>query len=154
MLPTTVDRVPRHTSDELNQQIHRQTQDNVRQYASASPQAIEHRLQELDEEWDIERTLEANAATVVLVGTGLGALVDRRFFAIPGIVAAFLLQHALQGWCPPLPLFRRIGFRTQSEIDQERYALKVLRGDFQYASESARAKSGQRGALAMAAVQR
>jgi hypothetical protein len=29
-----------------------------------------------------------------------------------------------------MPVFRRLGFRTQSEIDSERYALKTLRGDF------------------------
>ena len=48
-------------------------------------------------------------------------------------VAAFLLQHALQGWCPPLPVFRWYGVRTQSEIEQERYALKAIRGDFDQA---------------------
>jgi hypothetical protein len=46
------------------------------------------------------------------------------------VVAGFLLQHAVQGWCPPVPLFRRLGFRTAAEIDYERYALKALRGDF------------------------
>lgn len=45
-------------------------------------------------------------------------------------VGGFLLRHAVQGWCPPLPVFRRLGARTQSEIDHERYALKALRGDF------------------------
>jgi hypothetical protein len=45
-------------------------------------------------------------------------------------VTAFLFQHAVQGWCPPLPILRRLGFRTASEIDTERYALKALRGDF------------------------
>jgi hypothetical protein len=40
------------------------------------------------------------------------------------------LQHATQGWCPPVPVFRRLGIRTQTEIDHERYALKALRGDF------------------------
>jgi len=43
---------------------------------------------------------------------------------------SFCLQHALQGWCPPLTLFRRLGIRTQREIDDERTALKALRGDF------------------------
>jgi hypothetical protein len=65
-----------------------------------------------------------------LIGTGLGASVNRRWFALPAIVGAFLLQHAVQGWCPPLPVFRRLGFRTAAEIDRERYALKALRGDF------------------------
>ena len=29
-----------------------------------------------------------------------------------------------------MPLLRRLGVRTQSEIEYERYALKLLRGDF------------------------
>jgi hypothetical protein len=98
--------------------------------AARGTAAIDRRLAELDREWDIERTLEANAATAVLIGSALGALVDRRFFAFPAVVAGFLLQHAVQGWCPPLPLFRRAGVRTASEIDYERYALKAIRGDF------------------------
>ncbi len=76
------------------------------------------------------RTLEANAATASLIGLTLGATVDRKWFIFPAVVAGFLLQHAVQGWCPPLPIFRRLGFRTQPEIDYERYALKSLRGDF------------------------
>jgi hypothetical protein len=87
-------------------------------------------LNELDREWDIERAIEANAATVLLAGLGLGTFVDRRLFVLPTIVAGFLLQHALQGWCPPVPIMRRLGFRTQVEIDEEKYALKALRGDF------------------------
>jgi hypothetical protein len=80
----------------------------------------------------MERTLEANASALALVGVGLGAFVDRRFLVLPGLVCGFLLQHALQGWCPPVPLFRHLGFRTQFEIDHERYALKALRGDFHH----------------------
>ena len=87
-------------------------------------------MRRLDTEWDVERTLESNAATLALTGTLLGIFVDRRFLAIPIVVSGFLLQHALQGWCPPVPLFRRQGFRTMREIDTERYALKALRGDF------------------------
>ena len=33
-------------------------------------------------------------------------------------------------WCPPLPLVRRLGIRTLAEIEQERHALKALRGDY------------------------
>ncbi len=40
------------------------------------------------------------------------------------------IHDALQGWCPPLPLLRRLGLRTAEEISQERNALKALRGDF------------------------
>ena len=99
-------------------------------FAAAGPEAIDRRLAELDREWDIERALEANAASVALLGLGMGTFVDRRWYFLPALVAGFLLQHALQGWCPPVPVFRRLDVRTQTEIDYERYALKVLRGDF------------------------
>ena len=59
---------------------------------------------------DIERTLEANAASLSLIGVTLGLTVDRRWLALPVGVAAFLLQHAVQGWCPPVPVLRRLGF--------------------------------------------
>ena len=130
MFPTTVQRVPNQTAEEVNERIRRTTERNIANLKHAGPAAIARRLSELDAEWDIERLLEANAATASLIGLGLGATVDRRWFALPAVVATFLLQHALQGWCPPLPVFRRLGVRTASEIDYERYALKALRGDF------------------------
>lgn len=130
MIPTTVERVPEHTAEHVNEQIRRQTEENVARYAAAGDEAIDRRLSELDEEWDIERTLEANAATLAAVGAGLALLTDRRFALLPLVVGGFLLQHAVQGWCPPIPVFRRLGFRTSAEIDYERYALKALRGDF------------------------
>jgi hypothetical protein len=110
--------------------IRQQTQRNLARFQNADPAAISRRLEELDAEWDIERTLEANAATASLIGLTLGATVDRRWLIFPAVVAGFLLQHALQGWCPPLPVFRRMGIRTSYEIDYERYALKAMRGDF------------------------
>lgn len=130
IFPSTTERVPDNTHDEINRRIREQTEDRIACYAHAGEAAIERRLQELDEEWDIERLLEANAAAVSLVGLTLGATVDRRWFLLPAVVGGFLLQHAVQGWCPPLPLFRRLGVRTASEIEHERYALKALRGDF------------------------
>ena len=49
---------------------------------------------------------------------------------LPALVTTFLFQHAVQGWCPPIPLLRRLGIRTSREIEIERVALKILRGDF------------------------
>lgn len=132
MIASTVERVPSQTADEVNRQIDDQTEQNVARYLNASRAGMDKRLAELDEEWDLERTLEANAAVASLIGLTLGITVDRRWFAFPAVVAGFLFQHALQGWCPPLPVFRRLGVRTQSEIDYERYSLKLLRGDFQH----------------------
>jgi len=129
MVASTVERVPDHTTASVNRQIMRGIAESVRWHA-AHPEGIDRRLHELDQEWNIERTLEANAATLAFTGVALAYTVDRRWLALPALVSAFLLQHAVQGWCPPLPILRRLGFRTAREIDTERYALKALRGDF------------------------
>ena len=128
-VPPTGSRVPAHTAAEINRRIERETEDIVA-YLAEHPEEIDERLEELDREWDIERTLEANAAAFSLLGLTLGMGVDRRWLALPVGVATFLLQHAVQGWCPPVPVFRRLGVRTANEIGRERYALKALRGDF------------------------
>lgn len=154
MIPTTVERVPQHTARHINERIRHQTEVNVAQYGSAGEKAIRQRLTELDQEWDMERTLEANAATLALVGFGLGAFVDRRFFALPAVVAGFLLQHAVQGWCPPVPIFRRLGVRTQPEIEQERFALKAIRGDFEAISEGTGEANDGRALKVMEAIRR
>jgi len=39
------------------------------------------------------------------------------------VQVGFLAFHALRGWCPPLPLFRRLGFRSADEIGVEREVL-------------------------------
>lgn len=129
MLPSTASRVERNTADSVNRQIRQRMEENIAYFAE-NPHEIEQRLHELDHEWDIERTLEANAATLSLAGVTLGATHDKRWLLLPAAVTGFLLQHALQGWCPPVVIFRRRGVRTSKEIDQERYALKALRGDF------------------------
>jgi hypothetical protein len=131
MVPSTIDRVPRNTAADVNEEIRLRTAADVRRYAAQGPQAIDRRLRELDDEWDIERCLETLAPSFTLAGMALGLTVSKKFFLVPFVVQAFFLQHALQGWCPPVPVLRRLGVRTQAEIDEERYALKALRGDFQ-----------------------
>lgn len=126
----TAERVPRHTRSAANEQIRDAMEQRIRYYA-VRPDEIEHRLEELDEEWDIERVLETNASSLIVASTLLGAAHDRRWLLLTAGVGGFLLQHAVQGWCPPLPVFRNLGYRTEREIDHERYALKYLRGDFE-----------------------
>lgn len=127
MLPATARRSVRE--DAATHRIREATRERVRACA-ASPGGIESRLRELDREWDLERTLEANASSLILAGLALGTFVDRRLYLLPAAGAGFLLQHALQGWCPPLPLLRRLGFRSQTEIEGERHALLAVRGDY------------------------
>ncbi len=129
--PPTTERVRRNTAQEINSEIERSGRQNVHRFAGAGPDLIARRLAQLDQEWDVERALEANAAVAMLAGLGLGLAISRRLLIIPALVGGFLLQHAIQGWCPPVPIMRRLRFRTASEIARERYALKALRGDFQ-----------------------
>lgn len=126
---TTKDRVPAHTSEHVNERIRRDEEIRVRQLA-ADPTAIDHRLGELDTEWDVERAIELNASLLAFIGTVLGFFFSPYWLILPALVTAFLLQHALQGWCPPIPVLRRLGFRTVYEIERERQALKAIRGDY------------------------
>lgn len=134
------DRVRRNTPEQENAEIDQKTLLNIEFYGSLSHRDISRRLEELRKEWDIEKLLEVNASVLALSGLVLGKLVHRRWLILPGIVVSFLLQHGIQGWCPPLPLFRALGYRTRQEISEEVYALKVLRGDFDGISAASRPK--------------
>jgi len=131
MLAATQDRVRQNTSASVNEAIDRQIEECVSQCAAKGRHAIDERLAALEREWDIERVLETNFASVVLAGTALTLGVHRRWALFPAVAAGFMLQHVMQGWCPPLVFLRRMGVRTASEIDREKYALKALRGDFE-----------------------
>jgi hypothetical protein len=132
-MPSTRERVPAHTSAKINKALRDQAAERV-QYFRQHKDEIGKRLRELDEEWDIERAIEANASALAFVGTALGFFAHPYFLAIPAVVTAFLFQHAVQGWCPPVPVLRRLGFRTVYEIEEESQALKAVRGDFVGAS--------------------
>ncbi len=125
------DRVRAHSSEAVNNEIDESIQRTVLAYASKSRRAISSRIEMLEREWDVERTLEINASTLAFTGLLLGVTVNHKWLVLPGIVLPFLFQHALQGWCPPLPVLRNLGVRTRQEIDVEKYALKALRGDFE-----------------------
>jgi hypothetical protein len=132
MLPATARRVSVNTCESVNQRIKQSTEASIARTAAGGLPAIERRLRELNEEWDIERCVETMAPTFTLLGIGLGLTRHRAWFLLPVIVQGFFLQHALQGWCPPIPILRQLGVRTLEEIEEERFALKALRGDFQH----------------------
>lgn len=127
------DRVRANTSEHTNRRIDEAITKSVETHAALSSQQISERIAELNREWDTERVLETNATILALAGLLLGSKADRRWLWLPATVLAFLLQHATQGWCPPLPLIRRLGVRTRREIETEKTMLKFLRGDFDQA---------------------
>lgn len=129
--PRTADRVRAHSSERLNSRADTETQSCLEELASKDRDTIGRHIESLEREWDVERYLQTNMSIISLTGVLLGAAVDRRFLLLPAAVFGFFFQHAVQGWCPPLPMFRRLGIRTRREINREKYALKALRGDFE-----------------------
>lgn len=129
VMNTTIERVPQLTAHEVNDRLRSQAESRVAYYAH-HPEAIDQRLRELDAEWDVERTIETEAACTVLTGFFLGAVLGRKWLALTAVASGMVLLHALHGAYPLLPLLRRAGLRTAREISTERYAIKALRGDF------------------------
>lgn len=123
-------RVRRHTPPATNRRIDDRIAESIHEHAHASPAELTARLRQLEREWDIERVLETNAAALALAGLVLAAWRGPRWLLLTTGVAGFLLLHGVQGWCPPVPLLRRLGIRTAEEIDREKFALRFLRGDF------------------------
>lgn len=131
MFNSIPDRIRDNTSSAVNAQIDQELYHRLHYYALASPKELSRRIHALDEEWDIERVLEANASLLGFAGLAFSLVTQsRRWLILPMMISIFLFQHAMQGWCPPMELFRRLGIRSRQEIDVERSALKVLRGDF------------------------
>ncbi|OPJ60043.1 DUF2892 domain-containing protein [Clostridium oryzae] len=123
-LPPTAKRVRLCTNAKINYKIDKTTRENIAYYKTRSTGEILDRIDELDREWDIERVLETTAGAI-LVFSSYSAIVTRkkRWAVLGGVASAFLLKHALEGWCPPLPLFRLMGVRTSDEINLEKNSL-------------------------------
>lgn len=124
--PRTDDRVRRHTSPDVNTKIDRLTRAIVEDCATGGRDAIVLRLKELDREWDVDRALMANFAVVGGATLMLGERHHPGWKYFFRAQMGFLFMHALVGWCPPLAVFRRLGFRTAKEIALEREALVEL----------------------------
>lgn len=131
MFAKSATRVSSHTEPHINKRIEQQWKERVNALNHRDRTAmIDQRLAELDKEWDVERTLQTNFSVLSLIGIGLASGISKGWAALSVGVPAFMIQHALQGWCPPLPILRRLGIRTAREINDERFALRALRGDF------------------------
>jgi hypothetical protein len=127
------DRVRDHSAQIVNRRIAERTRDRIDRVVHEGRDAIARRLQQLDDEWDVDRALMVNFA--ILGGASYAAGLYRyshrpwfgrrrkgwlQFFTVQ---LGFLLYHGTVGWCPPLAVFRRLGVRTKSEIEAERRAL-------------------------------
>lgn len=125
-LPSTQSKVNDHTPDHINQQIERETEASVNYYKRQGESEIRTRINELDHEWDTERLMKVNMASVAAVSALLAVRSNRKWALLAGASSAAIIQHALQGWTPAIVIFRKLGVRTVDEINREKKALQNL----------------------------
>jgi hypothetical protein len=127
--PPSNDLIREHTAASSNERIDRETQGAI-DSAVTSPEHIRARLAELDREWDVDRALMLNFAVIGGLSASLMVRNLLREHKLGGWGAFFITQmgflahHAIRRWCPPMPVFRRLGFRSSREINEERNTLE------------------------------
>ena len=126
---TVADRIRQSTNLRVQTKIDMELIERVGAYVNAPTALLRAHLAQLEQEWSVERVLALQSSATAMIGLTLGE-VRKRWVLLALATSGFLLQHAVQGWCPPLALHRRLGFRTQREIDLEIHLLKMLRGDY------------------------
>jgi hypothetical protein len=98
--------------------------------ADAGPQAITDRLNELDKEWSAGRVTKVTIGLVIVIGLALAVVAGPWWLILPAFGALFLLQYLFSRMSWLGAMYRELGFRSGADIDQEKFALKALRGDF------------------------
>ena len=127
--PPKFDLIRNHTPAHVNRGIDKQTVEQLSAVGD-EPHAIRQRLWALDREWHLDRALIAVFSVVGAFTAHRSHKAVRQGHRASGWRAlfwtqmGFLLHHAIRGWCPPVSVLRRIGFRTEKEIAAERTALE------------------------------
>lgn len=106
------------------------TWENIRYYGSLGKGALTNRIAGLDQEWDAEKFVNVSLTGLGVFGLVTGLAGSRLGRLLLWIATPLLLMHALGKWSPSQSTLRSVGFRSRREIDEEKYALKALRGDF------------------------
>jgi hypothetical protein len=121
------------TRNRTPEHVNRAIDDKTRKAIDAagdSPDAINARLAKLDHEWHLDRALMAMFSVLgsFTASRAMKKLRSEGKFGGFGLLfwtqMGFLMHHAVRGWCPPVALLRRLGFRTAREISAERCALE------------------------------
>jgi hypothetical protein len=106
-------------------------EERLKKVVEAGPIAIEERLNELDREWSVGRMTKVVLAGIIGLGLGLALAHDILWLIVAGIGALFLAQYMVAPRCMLGGIIRRFGFRPGTDIENEKLALRALRGDFQ-----------------------
>lgn len=124
------DLVRARTPSAINSQIDRETLEVLECFRSATPEDVELRIRRLEREWDLDRAADVAGGALAVIGLLLG-IRRPRWMTVPVAVQALLLLKASPTHVDPVTLaLRVIGFRSTREIEREKFALKVLRGDY------------------------
>lgn len=125
----------------VNANIDRETLRHLEEMKDSSPEEIEERVDALAWEYDVSCASTLTFASLGLAGLAL-TKVHRGFLAVPLIANGLLVWENLPLRLPSVvtPLFRLFGFRSRTEIERERHALKMIRGDYRRAEEDPTAK--------------
>lgn len=126
ILLATATTVNNNTPEYINEEIQKRIAANISKYQERNEEEIKKRIEELEAEWDTERVLETNLSAIVLLSSILGITRSKAWMLVSGTASVFMIQHGLEGWCPPLSFIRRFGVRTADEINQEKTALEKM----------------------------
>lgn len=102
----------------------------LKKVIDGGPEAITERLAQLDREWTTGRASKATAGLMIVIGLALTAVFSPWWLVLTAAGGLLLLPYLFGRRSPLGGLFHRLGLRRGSEIEQEKVALKALRGDF------------------------
>lgn len=107
------------------------TERRIARLAECGPAAIDQRLHELESEWSAGRATKVILGIATLAGLGLGLAFGGWWYALPAVAGLLMLQYLFSrtSWLSAA-LQDVAGLRSGHAIEEEKFALKALRGDF------------------------
>ncbi len=94
------------------------------------PAAITERLDEVESEWTAGRAAKATAGVLIVGGLALSLTLSLMWLVLPIVGGAVMLQYLFGRTSLIGEMFHSFGLRSGAEIEREKMALRVLRGDF------------------------
>lgn len=104
--------------------------DRIARIAEQGPEAVNKRLAELNKEWTVGRWVKAICAVTLFAGLILTFTVSPWWLLLTGVCGLTLAQYLFFPRSILGSLLAAAGVRSGAVIEDERIALRVLRGDF------------------------
>jgi hypothetical protein len=100
--------------------------------ADAGPEAINERLAQLEWEWTAGRMAKVTAAVAILAGVVLTLTLGWWWMVLIAAGGLLMFQYSFSKTSWLSRMFREMGYRSGAEVEQEKFALRTLRGDFRH----------------------